>query len=417
MMLDKKLTQWQLYHMVLDPDFEPILPLIVDHEHAYPELQRWYATYQATGDFGIVPEPNEPEARSIFARKGKLPSLQQVDAYSSTDATLVEDIEVSDTPSPLGMQGVEQQTTGMLHGDDEQFDERVHLAFDWRIVQRAGIAVVMCLVLVGLVIGGVQLQQYMQRQQIEQTQADCRASVQLVQDRQRAWRRLLDAASTKQVLAYKEQDVADKQVLTQLRNATQTPTVTLRQCEVENVSALRDATDANVALSDKFQEHTHRLRQTVKTAISLHRKQLQGQRGELQVAINGAQALLDSSSGNVADNATRDALQQAITNARNVYQDDSVNDVSDYITVGKALVDAQNAVQASIDAKVQADEQAQQQAAQDAQPQTPIPSPNYVTTPQVTSPSKPHSSQPTEPPTWSVPDTTPNPLPDTDGSL
>lgn len=417
MMLDKKLTQWQLYHMVLDPDFEPILPLIVDHEHTYPELQRWYATYQATGDFGIIPEPSEPEAQGIFARKGKLPSLQQVDAYSRTDITLVDDIAVSDTPIPLSMHEVERHPTEMLHGDEEQFDESVQLAFDWRIVQRAGMVLVAGAMLVGIGVAGFQWYTHAQQQRLVQAQTECSSSLQHVQDNQRTLQQLIDATSTKQVLAYKDQDVAESQVLKQLHNAVQTPTVTLRQCKVENVSVLRDATNANVALSDKLQEHTRQLSKMVKAALSSHRKQLQGQRGELQVAINGAQALLDSSSGNVADNATRDALQQAIANARNVYQDDSVNDVSDYSTAGKALVDAQNSVQASIDARVKADEHAQQQAAQDAQPQAPIPSPNYVTAPQVTSPSKPQSSQPTEPPTWSVPDTTPNPLPDTDGSL
>ena len=41
MQLDKHLTQWQLYHMALEPNFEPLLPLIVLHDHAYPELLAW----------------------------------------------------------------------------------------------------------------------------------------------------------------------------------------------------------------------------------------------------------------------------------------------------------------------------------------------------------------------------------------
>lgn len=428
MQLDKHLTSWQLYHMAINPDFEPILPLIVLHDHAYAPLLAWYEQYQATGDFGIVPEPSEPEARGLFARQGKIPSLRQVDAYVQEQQDARGEIEqrrknrkqgvdaetfLEDTPRDLPLQSDQSV---------ELFDDSVQLAFDWRIAKRAGIAVVMCIVLVGLVLGGVQWHRYAQQQQFTQAQTECEASVQQVQASKRAWQRLVDAASTKQVLAYSEQDVADKQVLTKLHHAAQTPKITLHQCTGATVSALQNVTHAHTTLADTLTQRTSVLRKAIQAVQSSHRQQLDGQHGELQVAINGAQALLDSSSGKVADNATRDTLQQAIAQAQSVYQNDRVSDVSVYINAGKALVDAQQAVQASIDAQVQADEQAQQQAAHDAQPQAATPSPNYVTAPRVSTPSTPQQSAPAAPqaptpPSWHVPAPNTNPLPDSDGSL
>lgn len=425
LVLDKRLTSWQLYHMAINPDFEPILSLIVLHDHAYAPLLAWYEQYQKTGEFGIVPKPSEPEARGLFARQGKIPSLRQVDAYVQEQ----QDARSGGTQSELSDPSTETLREDAIHDvllqsdqSVESFDDSVKLACDWRLVKRAGIAVVMCAVLVGLVLGGVQWHRHAQQQRFTQAQTDCRASIQQVQASKRAWQRLVDAASTKQALAYSEQDVADKQVLTQLHHAAQTPKITVHQCTGATVSALQDVTNTHTALSDMLTQRTTALRKAVKATVSSHRQQLVGQRGELQVAINGAQALLDSSSGNVADDATRDALARAIAQARSVYQDNNVSDIQTYITAGQALIDAQTAVQASIDAKVQADKQAKQQAAQDAQPQAPSPSPNYVTTPRVSTPSTPQRTAPAAPqspapPSWDVPSPSTNPLPDSDGSL
>ncbi|GGI14718.1 hypothetical protein GCM10007377_12320 [Galliscardovia ingluviei] len=417
LVLDKRLTSWQLYHMAINPDFEPILPLIVLHDHAYAALQAWYEQYQETGEFGIVPKPSEPEARGLFARQGRIPSLRQVDAYVQEQQGARSggtQSELSDLPTETLREDAARDLPLQSDQSVESFDDSVTLGFDWRVVKRAGIAVVMCAVLVGLVIGGVQWHRHTQQQRFTQAQADCRASIQQVQDRQRAWQRLVDTASTKQALAYIEQDVADKQVLTQLHHAAQPPKITLHQCTGDTVSALQDVTNTHTALADTLTQRTSVLRKAIQAVQSSHRKQLDGQRGELQVAINGAQALLDSSSGNVADDATRDALARAIAQARSVYQDNNVSDIQSYITAGKSLVDAQAAVQASIDAKVQADERAKQQAAQDAQPQAATPSPHYVTAPQRTAPAAPQAPTP---PTWSVPAPSSNPLPDSDGSL
>lgn len=442
LILDKHLTAWQLYHMALEPDFEPILPLIVLHENAYPALQAWYEQYQTTGVIGEIPEPDEPEVRGLFARKGKLPSLQQVDAYvrekqasvqhndSKTPSVSVERLtqhdEDDEVPALLPGRAREDnapfdkspacEALPSVDSASKSFDERVRFAFDWRIIKRAGFVILVCAVLVALFFGGWRWYQSREQQRFTQAQSACTASRQHVQANERAFTQLLNAKQTRTVLDYQEQDVADSQVLTTLRKAAKTPTVRLQECHSEQVEALQEATKANTAMADTLNKRTRALRKAGQAAQTSHVKQLAGQRGELQVAMNGAQALLDSSSGKVADNATRDALQQALNQARSVYEDKHVNDVSMYINAGKILVDAQSAVQASIDAKVQADEQARSQAAQDAQPQQSTLSPNYVTAPH-TSPSKPQLSQPTEPPTWSVPDTTPNPLPDTDGSL
>lgn len=441
LVLDKRLTSWQLYHMAINPDFEPILPLIVLHDHAYAALQAWYEQYQETGEFGIVPKPSEPEARGLFARQGRIPSLRQVDAYVQVQQEMHDEVERSvqevhephhTQPAAVGEPVLDAETfrkdatrdLPMIEPDQsvEPFDDSVKLACDWRMAKRAGIAVVMCTVLVGLVLGGVQWHRHTQQQRFTQAQTECRASIQQVQASKRAWQRLVDAASTKQALAYQEQDVADKQVLTQLHHAAQTPKITLHQCTGATISALQDVTNTHTALADTLTQRTSVLRKAIQAVQSSHRKQLDGQRGELQVAINGAQALLDSSSGNVADDATRDALARAIAQARSMYQDNNVSDIQSYITAGQALIDAQTAVQASIDAKAQADKQAKQQAAQDAQPQAPSPSPNYVTAPRVSTPSTPQRTAPAAPqspapPSWDVPAPSTNPLPDSDGSL
>ena len=91
-------------------------------------------------------------------------------------------------------------------------------------------------------------------------------------------------------------------------------------------------------------------------ALEDARADLEGKKGE-------ASRLLAGSDGKVADNATRDALQQAIGQAGQVKGDEA-----------KACQDAANALQAAIDrvnasvqAKSQADQQAAAQAAQAAQ--------------------------------------------------
>lgn len=428
MQLDKHLTGWQLYHMALEPDFEPILPLIVLHERAYPELVAWYEQYQSTGVFGEIPMPSEPEESGWFVRKGKLPSLQQVDAYVQeqqamvlhhnieTDSGVVErhlDSAV-DAPAPALLPNVESVS--------ESFDDSVAFGFDWRIVKRAGAAIVVCAVLVGLGVGGMRWHEVAQQQRLVQAQSVCTVSVQQVQSHARDFNKLLKANQTSTVLSYQDQDVSDQQVLTTLHKAAKNPKASAWQCDGKSLSDVQHATEANTALADTLNKRTAALRKAVQAVRQSHRKQLAAERGELQVAMDGAQALLDSSSGKVADENTRNGLHQALDQARIVYEDEHVDDVSTYVNAGKALVDAQSAVQQSIDAKVQADEQAKQQAAHDAQSQPTGPSPNYVRVPQSRTPStaprqSTPQSQPTAPPSWSVPAPSSNPLPDNDGSL
>ena len=120
-----------------------------------------------------------------------------------------------------------------------------------------------------------------------------------------------------------------------------------------------------------------------------------------------ASKLLADSDGKVADNATRDGLQQAIGQAGRV-KGDEAKDCRDAANALQAAIDRVNA---SIQAKSQADQQAAEQAAQAVQ----RPAQRQGTTqPQGTSrPASPPPSLPTAPQGgWSVP-----PAPSDDNSL
>lgn len=81
----------------------------------------------------------------------------------------------------------------------------------------------------------------------------------------------------------------------------------------------------------------------------------------LKAKIDQAKQLLESSAGNVADDATRSALSQAIDNANELLSSKNPK-LADLQNASKALDDAINGVNASVQAKQSTDSQAQQQA-------------------------------------------------------
>ena len=133
------------------------------------------------------------------------------------------------------------------------------------------------------------------------------------------------------------------------------------RCEASmSKSGLQAATDKAKKLDDRYQSLDKSARAVIasRDAKSLDdaKTALDGKRGE-------ASKLLNDSDGKVADNAVRDALQQAISQAGQV----KGGKAKAYQDAASALQSAMDQVNASIQQKSQADQQAaQQQAAQQA---------------------------------------------------
>ena len=170
----------------------------------------------------------------------------------------------------------------------------------------------------------------------------------------------------KMLQATPEQNVADPAVRKTLEQAVQKPAGhTAATCTAgqdtgqldRNRDGLAKAASTNKGLIGRYRAAAARVRASAK-AKSL----ADGKKG-LEDAIGSATSLLGGSDGKVADNATRDALAEAIDAARQASSKKDVTDPKTYADARKSLGDAVKAVNDSISQKQAADAQAAAPAA------------------------------------------------------
>ena len=138
-------------------------------------------------------------------------------------------------------------------------------------------------------------------------------------------------------------------------------------CVAENAQGLDAATVKLNEQADWYETHEKSLSKAVRAvAESKAAKRLDDAKTNLTAKLDEASKLLADSDGKVADNATRDALSNAI-DAANGLKDG--NDPAKIDGARKTLEDAINGVNASVQAKTDADAQAAAAAAAAAQAQ------------------------------------------------
>lgn len=138
-------------------------------------------------------------------------------------------------------------------------------------------------------------------------------------------------------------------------------------CVAENAQGLDAATVKLNEQADWYETHEKSLSKAVRAVIeSKAAKRLETAKTNLTAKLDEASKLLADSNGKVADNATRDALSNAI-DAANGLKDG--NDPAKIDGARKTLEDAINGVNASVQAKTDADAQAAAAAAAAAQAQ------------------------------------------------
>lgn len=281
-----------------------------------------------------------------------------------------------------------------------------------RVIAAAGVA---CAVLAGAYVARVNVVQ----QQIQ----DCNTAVSRLRDQQS---RLAHEAKSDNVT--KALKVTDKQVLkddahviTDLKKA-----VAQAQGKVVLPSCELGYWDLTTSLASTTEQAAHEITQREKaltSAVSAVSKAVSAQKlasvkASLKIAVGTASKTLSDSDGNVADNATRDALKKAIDAAKKLLKEGKETDPATYST--KALDEAVGKVNASVEAKRKADEEAAKaREAESAQSgSSGSAAPTVPTTPYVTAPHVPSTPAPSEPsvpetpPSWSVPGESTNPFPD-----
>lgn len=138
-------------------------------------------------------------------------------------------------------------------------------------------------------------------------------------------------------------------------------------CVAENAQGLDAATVKLNEQADWYETHEKSLSKAVRAvAESKAAKRLDDAKTNLTAKLDEASKLLADSDGKVADNATRDALSNAI-DAANGLKDG--NDPAKIDGARKTVEDAINGVAASVQAKTDADAQAAAAAAAAAQAQ------------------------------------------------
>ena len=139
----------------------------------------------------------------------------------------------------------------------------------------------------------------------------------------------------------------------------------------ENAQGLDAAAVKLNEQADWYETHEKSLSKAVRAVVeSKAAKRLDDAKTNLTAKLDEASKLLADSDGKVADNATRDALSNAI-DAANGLKDG--NDPAKIDGARKTLEDAINGVNASVQAKTDADAQAAAAAAAAAQAQAPGP--------------------------------------------
>ena len=167
--------------------------------------------------------------------------------------------------------------------------------------------------------------------------------------------------------AVKAEQVKDSKTVESLGKELKAMAPEYEGCVAENAQGLDAATVKLNEQADWYETHEKSLTKTVRAvAESKAAKRLDDAKTNLTAKLYEASKLLADSDGKVADNATRDALSNAI-DAANGLKDG--NDPAKIDGARKTLEDAINGVNASVQAKAEADAQTAAAAAAAAQAQ------------------------------------------------
>ena len=167
--------------------------------------------------------------------------------------------------------------------------------------------------------------------------------------------------------AVKAEQVKDSKTVESLGKELKSSAPEYEGCVAENAQGLDAATVKLNEQADWYETHEKSLSKAVRAVVeSKAAKRLDDAKTNLTAKLDEASKLLADSNGKVADNATRDALSNAI-DAANGLKDG--NDPAKIDGARKTLEDAINGVNASVQAKTDADAQAAAAAAAAAQAQ------------------------------------------------
>lgn len=167
--------------------------------------------------------------------------------------------------------------------------------------------------------------------------------------------------------AVKAEQVKDSKTVESLGKELKSSAPEYEGCVAEDAKGLDAATVKLGEQADWYKTHEQSLSKAVKAVTeSKAAKTLETAKTNLTAKLDEAAKLLTDSDGKVADNATRDALSNAI-DAANGLKDG--NDPAKIDGARKTLEDAINGVNASVQAKTDADAQAAAAAAAAAQAQ------------------------------------------------
>lgn len=167
--------------------------------------------------------------------------------------------------------------------------------------------------------------------------------------------------------AVKAEQVKDSKTVESLGKELKAMAPEYEGCVAENAQGLDAAAVKLNEQADWYETHEKSLSKAVRAvAESKAAKRLDDAKTNLTAKLDEASKLLADSNGKVADNATRDALSNAI-DAANGLKDG--NDPAKIDGARKTLEDAINGVNASVQAKTDADAQAAAAAAAAAQAQ------------------------------------------------
>lgn len=165
----------------------------------------------------------------------------------------------------------------------------------------------------------------------------------------------------------KADQVKDAKTIDALKTALDVEAPEYEGCVAENAQGLDAAAVKLNEQADWYETHEKSLSKAVRAVVeSKAAKRLDDAKTNLTAKLDEASKLLADSDGKVADNATRDALSNAI-DAANGLKDG--NDPAKIDGARKTLEDAINGVNASVQAKTDADAQAAAAAAAAAQAQ------------------------------------------------
>ena len=185
--------------------------------------------------------------------------------------------------------------------------------------------------------------------------------------------------------AVKAEQVKDSKTVESLGKELKASAPEYEGCVAENAQGLDAAAVKLNEQADWYETHEKSLTKAVRAvAESKAAKRLDDAKTNLTAKLDEASKLLADSDGKVADNATRDALSNAI-DAANGLKDG--NDPAKIDGARKTLEDAINGVNASVQAKTDADAQAAAAAAAAAQ------APTHTVAPHRAAPARPPPPQ------------------------